>query len=633
MLQSIRDHTQGWIAGIIISLLIVSFALWGIHSYFGGAAENPVVAKVNGTEVTKSQLTMTYERMRRQLQAQYSSSYTLPEGAEAGLKQQALQTLIDIQVLLQASIKQDYRISSRQIDNYLESMPEFQVNGHFSLERFEQLLATTMFTANDFLNLIKTSLLIDQPRLGLLLTSFSLPDEVMQGIALVNQEREISYAKLLTQTFLKRQIEISEDKILDYYNSHQGEFQTPEQASIDYVELSAKEIANSFHPTDQILKSFYDENSNAYTHPGQWKLIAVFIPLTKDATAEQLTEAHDRISDIAKKISQGDDFATWAQQYPANKKLEELQQGWVTLNKVPAELQKAVLSLTKENAVVGPARFVDGFVLLKATDFKEAEVQPYSQVKDKVKETYIHQMAEEKFADLKEKLANIAYEHPDSLLPAAKLLGIPVKSTELFTKVKGGKDLSSNNKIREAAFSNDVLNLQNNSDVIQLNNDTALVLHIKTHVPATLLSLKAVENQIKDKLKAVAADEMTANLAGEIKQALTEGTTLEQIARKYDLTWNDVGFIGRHSTKVDSAILNAAFDIPRPKNNVSYAIVKTQGGYAVIALKAVKDGTVLDKASDQYRIFAEQIQNTQGLLEYELYKQSLFSRAKIVVEK
>ena len=48
MLQTIREKTQGWIAGTIISIIILSFALWGIHSYFtsGGASAN--VATVNG---------------------------------------------------------------------------------------------------------------------------------------------------------------------------------------------------------------------------------------------------------------------------------------------------------------------------------------------------------------------------------------------------------------------------------------------------------------------------------------------------------------------------------------------------------------------------------------------------------
>ena len=166
MLQSIRDRTQGWFAGIIVSILILSFALWGIHSYFTGGASNNVVAKVDGIEISKGQLTATYERLRRQLQTQFNNaSPALSDKIESGLKKQALETLITTQVLKQASLAQEYRISSNQIDNYLEGIPDFRVNGEFSFDRFQKILANTLLSVPEFLELLKTSLLIDQPRL------------------------------------------------------------------------------------------------------------------------------------------------------------------------------------------------------------------------------------------------------------------------------------------------------------------------------------------------------------------------------------------------------------------------------------------------------------------------------------
>src|SRR6188508_3212173 len=100
MLQTIREHTQGWIAGSIISLIILSFALWGVHSYFTGPASNTNVAKVNGTEISKDQLSFAYERLKRQAQNQQTSSPTSKD--QTLLKQRALQTLVDVEVLKQA---------------------------------------------------------------------------------------------------------------------------------------------------------------------------------------------------------------------------------------------------------------------------------------------------------------------------------------------------------------------------------------------------------------------------------------------------------------------------------------------------------------------------------------------------
>ena len=629
MLQSIRDRTQGWIAGIIISLLILSFALWGIHSYFVGGSANTTVAEVNGVEITKGQLAVAYERLRRQLQTQFGSSSELPSNVDAGLKDRALQALINIQVLKQASIKQDYFISPSQIDSFLENMPEFQVNGQFSVTRFQQALSTTMYTPSEFLDLIKTSLLIDQPRLGLIFSSLSLPNEVADMISLVNQERDIEYVMIPYQNFVQQPITISEEQVNDYYQKHQDEFKTPEQVIVEYVELSIKDLMNDIQVTDDDIKNFYNENTNTFAQPAQWKIDSIIVPVSENANDLDVSQASDKINDVLNKAKAGDNFAALAKQYSLQYS-PDLMQKWVTVNQVSPDLQKTLITLTKAGQIAGPIRLNNGFLLLKVMDYKEAQLIPFDQVKDKVKEAYAHQKAEEKYADMREKLANVTYEHPDSLQQAASELGLRIQTSELFSKEQGGKDISSVSKIREAAFSNDVLNLQNNSDVIQKNPDTAVVIHVKSHLPSSLLSLNAVQQQIIDKLKSAVLDARALQLSNELKKKLSDSSDPDQIVKSYNLNWNSLGFTSRHATTVNSAILDAAFEMPKPVENVkmTFAVAKLANGYAVIGLKAVKDGAV--KTPEEADVYSEQIQNSQGLLEYELYKQSFIGQAKIV---
>ena len=50
MLQTIRERAQGWIAWLIVILISIPFALWGIQSYLGVGGE-PIAATVNGIDV------------------------------------------------------------------------------------------------------------------------------------------------------------------------------------------------------------------------------------------------------------------------------------------------------------------------------------------------------------------------------------------------------------------------------------------------------------------------------------------------------------------------------------------------------------------------------------------------------
>ncbi len=615
MLQSIRDRTQGWIAGIIISILILSFALWGIHSYFMGGGVSTVVASVDGVDITKGQLAIAYERLRRQVQTQLNSN-----DENAGLKDRALQALINIQVLKQASVQQNYYVSPMQVDGFLENMPEFQVNNQFSLARFQQALATTMYTPVEFLELIKTSLLIDQPRLGTIFSSFALPNEVKETIALINQERDINYIIFPNSYFSKINVAVSEDMVKKYYDQHQDEFKTPEQASVEYIELSVKDLLNKVKPTDADLKTFYNENTNAFAEPVKWKLEMLTVPAETTKDADQIYE----------KAKQGTSFSELQKSY-AQARVSLSAPKWMSQNEIPGALQKSVLTLTSAGQVTAPVKMPDGsFVIARAVEVKEAQVKSFDNVKDKVKELYAQQKAQELFAEAREKLANLTYQHPESLDSASKALDLPIKVTELFTIDKGSNEVSANSKVREAAFSNDVLTLQNNSDVIQNGADSAVVIHVKSHVPSSLLSLKAVQQQIADKLKITEIDKKAKQEVAEISKKLNSGVNPQDIIKASPISWTQVGFIPRHSTKVDSAILTAAFEMPRPtdQHKITYAVAKVPSGYAIVGLKAVKDGK--STGNEEYEVYAEQAQNTQGLLEYGLYKLSAMNNAKIV---
>jgi len=629
MLQTIREHTQGWIAGIIISLIILTFALWGIHSYLVSNGSSRIVAEVNGVEISKEQLAVAYERLRRQAQVQYGADGNALLKDETTLKSRALNALVETEALKQVSISQGFLISDSQIDNYLQNMPQFQVDGQFSVERFQEILSSTLLSTSDFLDLIKTSLLIDQPKLGVVFTSFSLPDETNYTIGLVNQERDFSYINIPFQYFLSQPITVPSDKIKAYYEQHQNDFMTPEQVNIDYIELSLKELAANFKPTDAVLKNFYNENINSYTQPKAWKLSSLEVSVPSNATQDEWQEAHKKALALVESLNKGQNFTELAQKNPSKVTLSlEL----MTFSQVPTELQKATAQLVKINQISTPIKTSSGFVILKVIDLREPKIQDFDSVKTKANESYVRRRAEEKFAELRERLADVTYEHPDSLQTASKTLALPIKTSELFTKEKAGKDVSQYKKVRDIAFSNDVLNLQNNSDVIQINPETVIVLRAKSHIASTLLPLKDISKQIEDKLKYEEAIAQTEKFTNEMKARLESGDSQNALAQSQKLTWKEAGFLGRYSTKVDTAILDLAFRLPDPSTKVktTYGVTRLQNGYAIVSLRAVKKGVVEDKK--QYSIFAEQVQNSEGLLEYELYKRSQINQAKINIE-
>lgn len=632
MLQTIREHAQGWVIRSVIAIIVIAFTFWGIHGYFVGSSGNSTVAVVNGTPITKDQLAVAYERMRRQAQIQYGANHVFTNKDELVLKQRALQTLTEIEALKQESLRSNFLISDRQIDNYLESMPEFQVNGRFSVQRFQEVLASTLLSTSDFFELIRTSLLIDQPRLGVLLSSFAVPEETRYTISLVNQDRDFDYLVLPVQLFQSQIGGISDDKLKRYYDAHKALFMTPEQVSVEYVVLSLKDIVKKITPpTDAVLRTTYNDNINSYTVPTTWRLTGIEIPVSVEASNEEWDKALQEAKKLAITLSNDTVFTQYQKKYPLSSAVDT---EFLALNQFPDTWQKPVSSLQKKGQLSTPIKSTAGIVILKALEVRAAHTPSFDEVKEKVQSAYIHQRAEEQFALMRDQLSELTYQHPDSLKMAQEKLGLAVLDSGLFAKEPAGAGILSHKKIRDVAFSDDVLTMKNNSDVISVDTETAVVLRLKTHLKSTLLPLETVKKQIEDKLKNQLVDGNAKQLVHADLQQLRSGTvSREMLATKYKLQWKSSGLLGRYTSKIDSAILELVFSLPRPtaqNNNVTYGITRLRDrSYVLVALKSVKDGALPD--DKQLAVFGEQVQNSEGLLEYELLKRSILANTKIEI--
>jgi hypothetical protein len=540
MLQTIRDHTQGWLAAIVISALVLMVALWGISSYFSGSSNNSVVATVNGMEITKEQFTVAYEQARRQLQVRLGVNFPIPAAQDMLIKDQVLHSLINTQVFKQAALAMNYHIAPSQVDNYLEKIPDFQDKGQFSLAKFQEVMASSWYSANDLLDLIETNLLIAQPKLGVMISAFGLNNEVRQMIDLLAQERDTSYLLLDNSVIVALPMpELKTAQIMAYYQANQSEFKTPEKVSIEYLKISLRDIMATIHPSAELIKNYYNENIN--------------------------------------------NFVTVA----------------IVKNK------------------------------------KTTKVQTLVQVAAKVRSMLIRQKAEEIMASLRDKLAELTYEQPYSLQQAAQSLALPINSSAFFTKDKGNQGITLLPKVREAAFSHDVLALHNNSDVLAINPETIIVLRVKEHLHSSLLPAAAVTEQIKMHLRTTIRQQQLTAYANNIYSLLHDKNVAESaIAEKYRLSWRKLGYVGRYAKQANSAVLDCAFQLPNPvlhKGRTSYGITAlAKGGYAIVAVHDARSGISANNKQDE--AFKWRLENNNSMVEYTLYKQALVQKAQIKIK-
>ncbi len=633
MLQNIRDKSQGVLAWTIVILLIATFALWGVHSYITGEKNGGAAAYVDHQPIPQTAVNASYQRMRQQRQLQLGADFSLSPSAEAKLKEQALNQLVLSQVLIDAAHKAGYRVTTGQVDEALLKIPAFQENGQFSANRFHDILSGILYSQDQFLADMRNSMLINQVQGGYINSAFALPDEVDTAIKLVNQKRDISYLIIPASRFAKN-VGVSPDEVKQYYDTHQTEFRSPEQVSIEYLELTLNNIKNNLHFDSSKLQQYYENNLGNYTKPAQWHVATILIKIPAGASAADIAKIKNKAQDIETQLKAGKDFEKLAQQYSEDessaKKGGELD--WFSAGTLDPVFEKTTASLQKPGDISGPLKTAYGFSIIKLLGEQKPIVRPFDQVKTQVENTLAQQQAEQIFSQQSDKLSNLTYANPNSLDVAAKALNLSIQTTDLFDRAGAKTAILANPRIVNAAFSNDVLQQNNNSYLLQLDSGTVLVLRIKEHKPASLLPMADVQNTLQVKLRSKKA-QLEARQLGQqlIDNILNKKADLPGLSQQYSLSLQEDKNAGRYDTKVDNLILSEAFRMPRPDSTTLSlkGLSLPSGDYAVILLNAIHDGTLSSQDNIQRRIFQEEMEGNYGHIDYQLYVRELMKKAKI----
>jgi len=592
MLQSIHDRAQGWLAWIIIGLICIPFAFWGIQEYFT-AAEEVAVAEVNGEEVELDAFQQAYQQYRKQYQVILGR---LSEQAnEDGLKQQTLDQMVEMLLKKQLGEKLGLRISDRQVTQAVKALPAFQRDGKFSDNLYERGLQGAGMSAVTFEEQLRRELLTDQVRKAVIDTSFVTKREIDLVAKMKSQTRLITYAIIAAKP-LQSSVQVSDEEIARRYKDQAETYTTPEQVKIAYLELALEEIAKRIEVTPDALSGYYGEHKSAYTLPEQRRAGHILIKLAKEAGQEAVEKARKEIEALAERIKKGESFEDLAAQYSEDvgSKSKQGDLGFFQRGVMAPPFEEAVYAL-KPGEISKPVRTDFGFHLIRLDGIREGKTKLFEEVREEIEKNYRNEQAERRFFDLSEKVETLAYEHPDTLDVAAQSSGLKVQESAYFGRT-GGEGIGAHEKVSDAAFSPEVLEERLNSEPLELGDNHIVVIRVKEHKAAKLRPLKEVKNDIKtaiasDKAKAAAKTQGEALL-----ERLQSGEGREQLASKEGLKWVEKEKLGRDDTGVDNVLRRMAFKLPRPNGGkASYGgSVLDSGDYALIALLDVDKAETVD---------------------------------------
>lgn len=585
MLQRMRDNSQSFVSKVIIGLIIGVFALFGAESIVGGFFNPQNVASVNGDDITDQELNNSIQRLMMNLGDQVS------DFDDALLRDIALEQLVENRLLMQAADNAGLVVSGRSIDRRIVNTPQFQVNGSFDSNYAQRTMASQGFTPSSYRAALADQVLIGQLVNAYSGTSFVPSGELEQVAGLLSQTRDFRYLSVPTGT---RTLEesIPEEEIQAYYDNNPQRFVREEQVAVDYVELNRGDLYDEFEVSEEQVRAAYEQERSEAT--GQEERRASHILLETSGRSEE--EAVSQAEELRARIADGEDFAELAREYSDDtvSARDGGDIGYSDGNVFPDAVEAALRDLEVDQ-VSEPVVSEFGVHLVKLTEYEASTYPSFEEQAEELERELVESEVDELWFARIEQMANLAFETFE-LEAVADEMDLEIRESPFFGRSGGPDDITSNEEVIEAAFSAEVLEDDLNSDLIELGENRAVVLHLREHRPEQRRPLEEVRGEIAATLRSERERAAAREIGEQLISRLRSGEPVDDLVEEEGLEWQEEMGVARSDPSLNPDVADLAFSATPPEGDerVYEGSSLPNGTFVVVELHAVTSGSLSD---------------------------------------
>ena len=626
MLQNIRDNSQSLIAKIIVGLIVVIFAAAGVESLLGGGGVS-AAAEVNGEEITVAELEQAVRIQKSRLIESMGENADLSMLDDGLIQKAALEQLVQQKLMLQAAQEHGVAASPMAIDQLIVSMPQFQENGQFSPQLYENVLRSNGYSMAYFKQLLSDDVLIRQLSTGIAASEFVTEQEFAQAAAIIGQKRSFQYLTLAIKDQLAN-TELSEEQLQAYYDEHIDQYMREPKNKLAYIEVKQADFVKPV--TEEEVKQAYELELADFQSGEERKVSHILVEITGERD-EQAAVAY--ASELKAKIDAGNDFAAVAEasSEDAGSAFVGGDLGYTNGEAFPEDFEAAVAS-AELNKVSEPVVTEAGVHLILVTDIKSLDMPSFEEKKATIQQRLELQNAEVEFVKQVDQLRDLVFNSADLKEPANEL-GLEVKTSDWVGRADNAGVLS-NPRVQKAAFSDEVLKDRNNSEVIELANDHFIVIRVLDHKPAEAKPLAEVKAQIAANLKKAKASEVLQAQANEYLAKLKSGElSLEQLQQDQSLTVKSEHDVSRITAKAPRDLSAAIFAMAKPSGEQPTLATHTlrNGDQVIVSLSSVVDGKADELSAGEQQAVKAQLLRANSGKSISAYQKSIKTRAEITL--
>lgn len=548
MMQNAQKRMGKWVVRILLSLLILSFAVWGIGDYIR-APSNAAIATVGDTEIESQTFINESQRRLQMLSRQQNRPIDPQTAIRAGLYNQILSGMIDNATLGEEADDMGLAVSDDAVAAEIRTDPGFaSPTGKFDRLKFEQTLSRAGFSEAQFVANMRQDMVNRQLEGSLTAGLDEGPAPLAKAILAWQLESRSIDILQIPNDALATAPEPTEDELRAYHKDHAPAFTAPELRAGRIVLVRPEDLADRIEVTDQQVQDSYEARMAEFTQPARRDVKqAIF---QDEETAKQ----------VLAKVHEGVSFGKAVEDATGSPPIDV---GEVAEGDLPGPVGDAAFLATK-GEVVGPVRSSFGWHLVEVTDIQPEKVQPLEEVRD----TVVHDLKLDKAIG---DLVGIANRVEDELATGARtaevadtlslpLIELPPVNRQGLT-LDGGdpaKDLPP--EALEELFASEP-----GDDLAgqELDDGTVLVVETTEVRKPALQPFDDVRDEVraawtKDKLRELADAERQ-----KLEQRLAGGESLADIAGDFDAKVETADDVTRRggAQKLSGKLRDAVFDL------------------------------------------------------------------------
>jgi len=641
MLNFLRNSSAAkyflWV--IVLAFVATIFYSWGAGGQFGGA--NKTVATVNGMEIKVNEFERAYGNIINFYRNQFRDQFSDEMAAKLGLKENALDALIQNRLVILEAEKMNLIVSDKELAESIYKQPEFQKDNKFSKSLYQNYLRYGRISARDFEDGQRKNLLREKLE-GIIKASTQISETEIQE-AYKKESEKIKFKYIgFSKDYFKPAGRPSDEDIKKYFDLHKAQYEVPEQIQVQYVKLTPKMVEDTIEIYEEDIKDYYDTNQAKYFVKKQYEASHILIrndtplpfgeDLSEDEKKKLMDEADEKTKikadEILKQIREGADFAKMAKKHSADTasgtnggSLGQFSKGMM----VP-EFEEALDKL-KSGEISEPVKTAFGFHIILLKNAKEEHLKPLTDVQEEIKKTLKEDKARRRIRRIAKKIRKAAGVGND-LATAALEFKAETKTTQYISgKVHNVPEIGNVPEFFNTAFLLTGEQLSEPVNTAEASYLLKVVARKDPYIPELNEVLSEVtQGVVEEKNKSATESQFKA-----LGERLKSEKNLEQLSKELKMDVEETPFINQSDSIPGIGNIQSIKDAVFPLQPGQTTTGASRGVYYLIQLAEREAAGQIDPEKSK-KIYTR-LKNEKARVVFQEWMENVKENAEILIDQ